>query len=146
MYICTYVCTYVHNMYIWFEYLGLPVTSTEKIKAMANFHDLCVLRNFESSEQYLSVKCPISEPPTVWFIQPCALCFGCVHIHYLGKWEEVGPWILEFFGPQMALDYWLDDFSQGLKHSRFSGPNPFPLPLIMDMHASKTLRTGLYKS
>jgi hypothetical protein len=46
------------------------------------------------------------------FIQPCASCFGCVHIHYLGKWEGVGPGNL-------------------------------PLALVMDMHASKTLCTGL---
>ena len=26
------------------------------------------------------------------------------------------------------------------------GPNPLPLPQLMDMHASKTLCTGLYKS
>jgi hypothetical protein len=27
-----------------------------------------------------------------------------------------------------------------------SGPNLLPLPQVMDMHASKTLCTGLYKS
>jgi hypothetical protein len=52
----------------------------------------------------------------------------------------------EFFGPQMALAYWLDAISQGPKNSRIPGPNPLPLPLVMDMHASKTLCTGLYKS
>jgi hypothetical protein len=37
----------------------------------------------------------------------------CMQIHYLGKWEGVGP---------------------------------FPLALVRDMHASKTLCTELYKS
>jgi hypothetical protein len=62
-----------------------------------------------------------------------ALC-----IMYLGKWK--------FFGPQMALAYWLDAISQGPKKSQFPGPNPLQLALVMDMHASKTLCTGLYKS
>ncbi len=30
---------------------------------------------------------------------------------------------------------------QGPKKSRFPGPNPLPLALVLDMHASKTLRT-----
>ncbi len=38
----------------------------------------------------------------------------------------------------------LDAISQGPKNSRIPGPNPFPLPLVMDMHVSKTLCTGLY--
>jgi hypothetical protein len=57
-----------------------------------------------------------------------------------------GPGILKFFGPQMALAYQLDDISQGPKNSRIPGPNPLPLALVMDMHASKTLCIGLYKS
>jgi hypothetical protein len=32
----------------------------------------------------------------------------------------------------------------GPKNSRFPGPSPLPLALVMDMHASKTLCTGLY--
>jgi hypothetical protein len=31
----------------------------EKRKATATFYDICVQRNFESSEQYLSAKCAI---------------------------------------------------------------------------------------
>ncbi len=58
----------------------------------------------------------------------------------------LGPGNLEFFKPQMALAYWLDAISQGPKNSRFPGPNLLPLALVMDMHASKTLCTGLYKS
>jgi hypothetical protein len=53
---------------------------------------------------------------------------------------------LEFFGPQMALAYRLDAISHGPKNSQFPGPNPLPLALVMDMHASKTLCMGLYKS
>jgi hypothetical protein len=52
----------------------------------------------------------------------------------------------EFFGPQMALAYRLDAISEGPKNSRIPGPNPLPLALVMDMHASKALCTGLYKS
>jgi hypothetical protein len=33
-----------------------------------------------------------------------------------------------------------------LAYSRFPGPNPLPLAQVMDMNASKTLFTGLYKS
>ncbi len=42
----------------------------------------------------------------------------------------------------MALAYRLDAISQGPKNSRIPGPNPLPLDLVMDMHASKTLCTG----
>jgi hypothetical protein len=50
------------------------------------------------------------------------------------------------FGPQMALAYRLDAISQVPKNSRIPGPNPLPLALVMDMHTSKTLCTGLYNS
>jgi hypothetical protein len=53
---------------------------------------------------------------------------------------------LEFYGPKMALVYRLDAISQGPKKSRFPGPNPLPLALVMYLHASKTLRTGPYKA
>ncbi len=44
-----------------------------------------------------------------------------------------GPENEEFFGPcEMA--------------SRFPGPNSLPLAHVMYLHASKTLRTGTYKS
>ncbi len=45
-----------------------------------------------------------------------------------------------FFGPKWhslrSLPF------QSPKKSRFPGPNPLPLALVMDLHASKTLRTG----
>ncbi len=48
-----------------------------------------------------------------------------------------------FLGPQkMALAYRLVAMSQGPKNSRIPGPKPLPLPLVMDMHASKTLMHG----
>ncbi len=50
---------------------------------------------------------------------------------------------LEFFGPQMALAYWLNAISQGPINSRIPGPTPSPLALVMDMHAFKTLWTGI---
>ncbi len=36
----------------------------------------------------------------------------------------------------MALAYRLDAISQGLKISWIPGPDPLPLALVMDMHAS----------
>jgi hypothetical protein len=71
--------------------------------------------------------------------------YACISITR-GSGRRLGPGILEFFGPQMALAYRLDAISQGPKNSRIPGPNLLPLPLIMDMHASKTLSTGLCKS
>ncbi len=49
---------------------------------------------------------------------------------------------LEFFEPQMALAYRLDTISQGPKNSRFPGPNPLPLALVMDAARIKALCTG----
>ncbi len=46
----------------------------------------------------------------------------------------------------MALAYRLDAISQSPKNSLFPGTNPLPLALLMDLHASKTLRTGPKKS
>jgi hypothetical protein len=46
----------------------------------------------------------------------------------------------------LCLMFWIDAISKGIKNSRIPRPNPLPLPLVMDMHASKTLCTGLYKS
>ncbi len=46
----------------------------------------------------------------------------------------------------MPIAYRIDALSQGTKNSQFPGPNPRPLALVMDMHESKTLCTGLYKS
>jgi len=46
-------------------------------------------------------------------------------------------------GSQMAIAYRLDVISvisQGPKNSRFPGPNPLPLGLVMDLHASKSLK------
>ncbi len=50
-----------------------------------------------------------------------------------------------FLGPKW-LAYRLDAISQGPKNSRIPGPNPLPLALVMDLHASKTVCTGLYIS
>ncbi len=61
-------------------------------------------------------------------------------------WEVGRGWALEFLsflGPKWHLLYAI---SQGPKNSQIPGPNPLPLPLAMDMHVSKTLCTGLYKS
>jgi hypothetical protein len=70
--------------------------------------------------------------------------YACISISRASG-RGLGPGILEFFGPQMALAYRLDAISQGSKLS-ISRPNPLPIALVMDMHASKTLCTRLYKS
>jgi hypothetical protein len=44
----------------------------------------------------------------------------------------LGPGNLEFVGPQMAHAYRLDAISQGLKNSRFPGPNTLPLAQVKD--------------
>jgi hypothetical protein len=60
-----------------------------------------------------------------------------------------GGWALEirsFFGLKMALTYRLDAISQGPNNSRFSGPNPLPLALVMDAARIKSITHGPYKS
>ncbi len=42
------------------------------------------------------------------------------------RWQVGGGW--EFFGPQMALAYWLDAISQGPKTLEFQGPPPSTCP------------------
>ncbi len=49
-----------------------------------------------------------------------------MHIHYLGKWEEVGPWKSWIFEPQMTLAYQLDVISQGQKKLSNSRAQPPP--------------------
>jgi hypothetical protein len=91
--------------------------------------------------------------PPVALVHKTTLCtydlYGPVHnafdagsIYYLGKWEGVGPWNLNFFGPQMALAYRLNAISQGPKKSRFPGPNPLPLALVMDAARIKSITHG----
>jgi hypothetical protein len=47
--------------------------------------------------------------------------------------------------PVLALTSRLDAISKGPKKSRFPGPSPLPLALVMDLPASKPLRTGRIK-
>ncbi len=46
----------------------------------------------------------------------------------------------------MALAYQLDTISQGPKMSRFPGPNPLPLALVIDSARIKSITQGPYKS
>ncbi len=105
--------------------------------------------------------CTCSSTPSVWALKPpswslvhittyapmvytalCIMCLdACISITW-GSMRGLGPGILEFFRPQMALAYQLDAISQGPKNSQIPGPNPLPLTLIIEMHASKTLCTG----
>ncbi len=74
----------------------------------------------------------------------------CIYYLGLGSWKakynrkffmyRSVPLCPEFFGPQMALAYRLDDISQGPKNSRFPGPNPLPLALIMDAARIKSIK------
>jgi hypothetical protein len=54
--------------------------------------------------------------------------------------------LIIFFGPLMALAYRLVPFHRGPQNSRFPAPTPPPLPQVKYLPASKTLRTGPYKS
>jgi hypothetical protein len=60
----------------------------------------------------------------------------------LANGRGLGPGNLDFFGPQMALAYWLNAISQGPKKSRFPWPNPLPLALIMDAARIKSITQG----
>jgi hypothetical protein len=86
---------------------------------------------------------PSPPPPT------SMLCYALEG--WYGPWNLLRyPFIvthgLDYFGPQRALAYWLDAISQVRKNSWFPVPNLLPLAFIMYLHASKTLRTGPYKS
>ncbi len=53
-----------------------------------------------------------------------------------------GPGNLDFFGPQMALAFGLNASSHYPKNSRFPGPNPLPLALVMDAARIKNITHG----
>ncbi len=57
----------------------------------------------------------------------------------------LGPGNLEFFGSQTELAYRLDAISQGLKYSRFPGPNPFPLAQVMDAAILRRVSVRIFK-
>jgi hypothetical protein len=70
--------------------------------------------------------------------------FDAGSIHYLGKWEGVGPWkSRNIFGPQMALAYGLDAISQGPKKVSISRAKPPPLALVMDAAHIKSITYGV---
>ena len=122
MYICTYLCTYVHTMYVWFELLCLAHTNTTKIKATATFYDLCVLRNFESTEVYLSAKWVIIFAPTVYWCylclqhqyQPIQVCLPCGEVYSF--------WRIFF----TIINYRTPCFLYGNRY----GSTPTPLPSV----------------
>jgi hypothetical protein len=59
-----------------------------------------------------------------------------------GNGRGLDPEILKFFGPcEMAWGL-RTSVIWGQKNLRIPGPNPLPLPQVMDMHASKTLCTS----
>ncbi len=50
--------------------------------------------------------------------------------------------MFDFFGSQMALAYRLDTIPQDPKKSRFPGPNPLPLALVIDAARIKSITHG----
>ncbi len=54
--------------------------------------------------------------------------------------------ISSFVGPKWHSPIGSMPFRRGQQNSRFPVPTPFPLPLVMYLPASKTLRTGPLKS
>ncbi len=137
--------------------LCLPVDSSLLECDNTNFKKIYILSIYtiwnRFSRKTISRYCPfkvtrglvcIKQPMHLWFIQTHAQCFRCVDIQYLGKCEGLGRGNRESFGPRMALAYRLAAISPGPKNLLFKWPNPLPLALVMDIHASKTLCTGLY--
>jgi hypothetical protein len=61
---------------------------------------------------------------------------ACISITWASG-RGLGPGIIEFFGPQMALTYRLDAISQGPKNSRIPAPNPLPRALVTDMQFAR---------
>ncbi len=59
MYICTYVCTYVHTMSVFLIMSASPPPSEMHMNAAVTSYVICVVSNFDSSEQYFSAKCAI---------------------------------------------------------------------------------------
>ncbi len=96
---------------------------------------------------------PAPPPTSVWALKPpsrtlvhkttyAPMIYTALSIMF---WMRAYPLLTldsQVFGPQMALAYQLDAISQGPKNSQIPGPNPLPLALVMDMHASKTLCTA----
>jgi hypothetical protein len=56
----------------------------------------------------------------------------------------LGPGNREFFGPCEMASSQLMSAIRGPKNSRFPGLNRIPLAQVMDLPASKSLRTGTY--
>ncbi len=74
-----------------------PPPSEMHLKAAVTSYVVCVMCNFESSEQYLSAKCGISEPPTVSsVIYTIGKCLT-LEICYLGKWYTLEMKCIQYF-------------------------------------------------
>jgi hypothetical protein len=67
---------------------------------------------------------------------------------YSLEWQVGGSWALGIESFLSAVKWHRADrrVPFGAHNLRFPGPNPLPLAQEMDMQASKTLCTGLYKS
>ncbi len=116
------------------------------------------------SRAYKFLHAPALPPPSIWALKPpscalvhkttnasmiytamCIIFWMCAY-PLLGKWEGVGPWNSRVFWAPNGTRLLARCHFTGPKNSQIPGPNPLPLALVMDMHASKTLCTGLYKS
>ncbi len=100
----------------------------------------------------LTLAIPPTEPAEVLMVisgsSSFSLMASCTRLYCVSKQRRLlsSESKRKEFGPQTALAYGLVAISQGSKNSRFPWPNPLPIALVMDMHASRTLCTGLYKS
>jgi len=65
------------------------------------------------------------------------------HISCVCTYDLFGP-IRNVFLMRADRPFWALKWQQA--KSRFPEPNLLPLAIVMDLHASKTLRTGPYKS
>ncbi len=72
----------------------------------------------------------------------CIIFWMCAYPLLGEVGRGLGLGIPKFFGPQMELANRLVPISQGPENSGIPGPNPLPLPHVMDMHASKHYDRG----
>ena len=90
---------------------------------------------------------PAPPAPSVWALKPpsWALVHKTTYAPMIYTALCIMFWMLaylELIGPQMALAYWLDAISRGSKKSRFPGPNPLLLALVMDAAWIKSINHG----